>query len=58
MQAEAMLPAINISETQAARDNALIAGEVEAANITQPYQIQPRKNYLNEQGYALLLPVT
>jgi len=50
MQADAMLPAVHVSETQAARDNALIAGEVEAANSTQLFDTQPKKNYLNEQG--------
>ena len=47
----ALLPGVDISETQAARDDALIAGEVEAA--TEAAQIKPAapvRKYMNEDG--------
>jgi hypothetical protein len=44
------LPNNNITETQAARDNALIAGEIEAAVETQRVNTQPKKLYLNDNG--------
>lgn len=49
--AHALLPQVEISETQVERDNALIAGEAEDAMerspITQP---KSKAQYLNDRG--------
>ena len=50
MAANALLPNVDISETQAARDNALIAGEVEMATGTAA-DVKPDPQYLNSQGF-------
>lgn len=47
---DAMLPGVNISDTQAARDNALIAGEAEGALQSQALQSQKKELYINEAG--------
>jgi mediator of replication checkpoint protein 1 len=47
---DAMLPGVNISDTQAARDNALIAGEIEGAMQSQTLQSQKKEMYINEAG--------
>ncbi|ORX34134.1 hypothetical protein BD324DRAFT_636765 [Kockovaella imperatae] len=46
----ALLPGVDITETQIQRDNALIAAELEAAEI-QPTLSAARPRYLNEQGF-------
>jgi len=51
LPAHALLPQVDISETQVARDNALIAGEVDLAmGGTAPSQHVPKAQYLNDQG--------
>ncbi|KAK8865630.1 hypothetical protein IAR55_000775 [Kwoniella newhampshirensis] len=47
----AMLPQVNISETQAERDNLLIAAELENAAMERAQTVEePKRQYLNEQG--------
>ncbi|WWD18187.1 hypothetical protein CI109_102636 [Kwoniella shandongensis] len=47
----ALLPQVNISETQAERDNNLIAAELENAAMERVQAVEePKKQYLNEQG--------
>lgn len=49
LPAHALLPSVNISETQKRRDNALIAGETENAEPHLP-QSTKKQQYLNSQG--------
>jgi hypothetical protein len=51
-----MLPGVDLTETQAARDNALFAGEIEAARASQIMDIvRPQQRYLNEKGSVVCL---
>lgn len=51
LPAHILLPGIDISATQAARDNQLIAVEAEAAMEELLHDVQqPKKQYLNEKG--------
>ena len=57
LPAHALLPQVDISETQAGRDNALIAGEIEAAiEGSIPTHRKPRSQYLNDQGWVVQVP--
>ena len=51
LPAHALLPQVDISATQAGRDNALIAAEAEiAVDSALPSQPKPRAQYLNDMG--------
>lgn len=51
LPAEALLPSVNISETQALRDKALIAGEAEAGEEGDKVLRESSEQlYLNSQG--------
>lgn len=51
LPAEALLPSVNISETQAMRDKALIAGEAEAGEEGDKVLRESTEQlYLNSQG--------
>ncbi|WRT65956.1 uncharacterized protein IL334_002907 [Kwoniella shivajii] len=47
----AMLPGVNISDTQVERDNNLIAVEIENAAMDRMHEMnRPKKQYINEKG--------
>jgi hypothetical protein len=48
LPAHLLLPQADVSDSQAQRDNAAIAGEVEAAQIVE--EPTPKKQYLNDAG--------
>lgn len=50
LRVNALLPGVDLSETQAARDNALIAGEIEMAMEERVPTPMPKKKYLNDRG--------
>jgi len=53
LPAHALLPEVDISETQARRDDALIAAEVDAAMEALPLSPEkPKPQYLNDKGYV------